>query len=221
MVRRDNGIAVERPGLDRRKCEGRARSRLAAMGNQQAEIDDSLRRFIQGQRMFFVATAPLDAFGHVNVSPKGLDTFRILGPTRVAYLDHVGSGSETIAHAKENGRIVLMWCALEGTPMILRLHGRGDVLAPHDAEFQQLRPLFPATPDGGRAIIVVTVERIATSCGFGVPLYRFERERSQMPDWAERKGPDGLREYQGLKNAASIDGLPAVTWIDAGADPEA
>jgi hypothetical protein len=187
------------------------------MGNQHTEIDDNLRAFIQAQRMFFVATAPLDAGGHVNLSPKGLDTFRILGPTKVAYLDHVGSGTETIAHVKENRRIVLMWCAFEGPPNILRLHGRGDVLTPHDREFHHLRPLFPVTPHEGRAIFVVTVDRIATSCGFGVPLYRFERERSQMLDWAERKGADGVREYQRLKNAMSIDGLPAVTWIDAGA----
>jgi pyridoxamine 5'-phosphate oxidase-like protein len=186
------------------------------MGNQHAEIDDSLRPFIEAQRIFFVATAPLDAGGHVNLSPKGLDSFRILGPAKVAYLDYVGSGSETIAHVKENGRIVLTWCAFEGPPNILRLHGRAEVVTPHDAEFQQLRPLFPATPEAGRALIVVTVQRITTSCGFGVPLYRFDRERSQMPDWAERKGADGLREYQQLKNATSIDGLPAVTWIDAG-----
>jgi hypothetical protein len=186
------------------------------MANQLTEIDDNLRAFIQGQRMFFVATAPLDAAGHVNLSPKGLDTFRILGRAKVAYLDYVGSGSETIAHVKENGRIVLMWCAFEGPPNILRLHGRAEVVTPDDAEFRQLRPLFPATPDGARALVVVTVQRIATSCGFGVPLYHFERERSQMPDWAERKGADGLREYQQLKNATSIDGLPAVTWIAAG-----
>ena len=191
------------------------------MGNPHTEIDDSLRSFIEAQRIFFVATAPLDAGGHVNLSPKGLDTLRILGPTKVAYLDQVGSGSETIAHLKENGRIVLMWCALDGPPTILRLHGRGEVLTPHDAEFQQLRPLFPAKPDGCRALIVVTVQRIATSCGFGVPLYRFERERSQIPDWAERLGADGLREYQRLKNATSIDGLAAVTWIDAGGEAEA
>jgi hypothetical protein len=185
------------------------------MGQQHTDLDDCLRAFIQAQRMFFVATAPLDARGHMNLSPKGLDTLRILGPTKVAYLDHVGSGSETIAHLKENGRIVLMWCALEGAPKILRLHGRGEVLTPHDADFQQLRPLFPATP-AGRAMIVVAVQRIATSCGFGVPLYRFERERSQLPNWADRKGVDGLRDYQRVKNAASIDGLPAVTWMDAG-----
>jgi hypothetical protein len=186
------------------------------MGNQRTGIDDNLRAFIQAQRMFFVATAPLDAGGHVNLSPKGLDTFRILGPTTVAYLDHVGSGTETIAHVKENRRIVLMWCAFEGPPNILRLHGRGEVLTPRDREFRQLRPLFPVTPHEGRAILVVTVDLIATSCGFGVPLYRFERERSQMLDWAERKGADGVREYQRLKNEMSIDGLPAVTWLDAG-----
>jgi Pyridoxamine 5'-phosphate oxidase len=155
------------------------RSRLTPMGNQRTEIDDNLRAFIQGQRMFFVATAPLDAGGYINLSPKGLDTLRILNPTKVAYLDHVGSGSETIAHVKENGRIVLMWCAFEGPPNILRLHGRGEVLAPHDMQFQQLRPLFPATPGGGRAIIVVTVERIATSCGFGVPAHSPERAHYQ------------------------------------------
>jgi predicted pyridoxine 5'-phosphate oxidase superfamily flavin-nucleotide-binding protein len=185
------------------------------MADLHTEIDDDLRAFIQAQRMFFVATAPLDAGGHVNLSPKGLDTLRILGPTKVAYLDHVGSGSETIAQLKENGRIVLMWCALEGPPKILRLHGRGEVLMPHDAEFQQLRPLFPAAPAEARAVIMVTVQRVATSCGFGVPLYRFQRERSQIPDWAERKGAEGLREYQRLKNATSIDGLPAVTWLAA------
>lgn len=186
------------------------------MGQQHGELDDSLRTFIQAQRMFFVATAPLDGAGHVNVSPKGLDTFRILTPAKVAYVDHVGSGSETIAHLKENGRIVLMWCAFEGPPKILRLYGRGDVLNPYDAEFQRLRPLFPAAPAGSRAMIVVALQRIATSCGFGVPLYRFERERSQLLDWAHRKGAAGLRGYQRLKNATSIDGLPAVTWVDAG-----
>ena len=186
------------------------------MGKLYDEIDDGLRAFILAQRMFFVATAPLDGGGHVNLSPKGLDTLRVLGPRRIAYLDHVGSGSETIAHLSENGRIVLMWCALEGSPRILRLHGRGEVLAPHDTEYQRLRPLFPATPAGGRTIIVVTVQRIATSCGFGVPLYRFERDRSQLPDWADRKGAEGLRQYQRAKNATSIDVLPAVTWMDAG-----
>ena len=190
------------------------------MGTLLKDIDDNVRAFIQAQRMFFVATAPLDAGGHVNLSPKGLDSLRILGPRKVAYLDYVGSGSETIAHLKENGRIVLMWCAFEGPPKILRLHGRGEVVTPRDAAYQQLRPLFPATPAGGRAMIVVTVQRVATSCGFGVPLYRFERERSQLPDWCDRKGAGGLLDYQRSKNATSIDGLPAVTWADGGDNPD-
>ena len=184
------------------------------MGKTFAEIDDDLQAFIAAQRMFFVATAPLDTAGHVNLSPKGLDTLRILGPRQIAYLDYVGSGAETIAHLKENGRIALMWCAFEGPPKIVRVHGRGNVLAPDDAEYQRLRPLFPAQPDA-RTIIVVSVRRVASSCGFGVPLYRFERNRSQLPDWAKRKGGEGLCQYQRSKNATSLDGLPAVTWIEA------
>ena len=183
------------------------------MGKLYQEIDANLRVFIEAQRMFFVATAPLDAAGHVNISPKGLDTLRILGPTQLAYLDQVGSGVETIAHLKENGRIVLMLCAFEGAPRILRLHGRGDVLTPADAEYLRLRPMFPAEP-AGRAIIVISVHRIADSCGFGVPLFRFERQRSQLLDWADRKGVNGLRDYQAEKNSTSIDGLPAVTWLE-------
>ena len=162
--------------------------------------------------MFFVATAPLDATGHVNLSPKGLATFRVLGPHNVAYLDHVGSGAETIAHLKENHRIVMMWCAFQGPPRIVRLHGHGDVLEPRSAEYRRLRRLFPESPSG-RAIILVEVDRISDSCGFGVPLYEFQGERSQLAAWAGRKGPKGLRKYQAEKNQASIDGLPAVTWV--------
>jgi hypothetical protein len=181
------------------------------MGKVYEHIDGTLRAFIEQQRMFFVATAPLDANGHVNVSPKGLDALRVLSPTTVAYLDYVGSGSETIAHVKENGRIVLMWCALDGPPKIVRLHGRGEVLEPDDAKYQHLRLRFPAVP-AGRAIVVVHVHRIADSCGFGVPLYVFERHRSQLADWADRKGPNGLREYQLEKNSSSLDGLPGLEW---------
>jgi hypothetical protein len=185
------------------------------MGKTIDGIDDQLRAFIGAQRMFFVATAPLDTAGHVNVSPKGLDTFRILGPRQVAYLDYVGSGAETIAHLRENGRIVMMWCAFEGPPKIVRLHGRGEVLVPSDADYHRLRPHFAAQPDA-RTIIVVSVQRVASSCGFGVPLYRFEGNRSQLPDWADRKGERGLRDYQRRNNVESIDGLAAVTWLDAG-----
>jgi hypothetical protein len=190
------------------------------MGKLYKEIDAGLQAFIEEQRMFFVATAPIDAAGHVNLSPKGLDTFRILTPRKVAYLDHVGSGAETIAHLKENGRIVIMLCALQGPPKIVRFHGWGDVLEPQDAEFQRLRSLFPEAPSG-RAIIVVSIHRIADSCGFGVPLYRFERQRSQLSDWAGRKDAHDLRDYQAKKNASSIDGLPAVTWVESAGGPKA
>ncbi len=185
------------------------------MGKVYDEIDTRMQAFIEAQRMFFVATAPLDAEGHVNVSPKGLDTFRILTPRRVAYLDYVGSGAETIAHLKENRRVVLMWCAFDGPPKIVRLHGRGEVLEPRHVDYQRLLPLFRA-PRPPRAIIVVAVQRVSDSCGFGVPLYEFQGERSQLTDWAERKGTEALLDYQVQKNARSIDGLPAVTWVARG-----
>lgn len=181
------------------------------MGKLFNHIDPRLEEFIRAQQMFFVATAPLDATGHINLSPKGLDTLRVLDPQTIAYLDHVGSGAETIAHLRENGRIVLMLCAFQGAPRIVRFHGRGSVIEPQDQEFNRLRTLFPAEP-AGRAIIQVAIDRIADSCGFGVPLFSFEEHRSQMPDWAARKGPEGLREYQVQKNRTSIDGLQALRW---------
>lgn len=181
------------------------------MGKVYEQLDTALEEFIRGQQIFFVATAPLDAGGHINLSPKGLDSLRVLSPHAVAYLDYVGSGAETIAHLRENGRIVLMVCAFHGPPRILRLHGRGDVLEPQDGEFDQLRTLFPHDP-AGRAIVRISVTRIADSCGYGVPLYEFEGHRSQLPAWAERKGAPGLLEYQQDKNRVSIDGLPALRW---------
>ena len=188
------------------------------MGKVYDEIDGELLAFIEKQRLFFVATAPLDAAGHVNLSPKGLDTLRILGPRRVAYLDYVGSGVETIGHLKENGRIVIMLCALDGRPKVVRLHGCGTVLEPNDTEYRRLRPLFPDYPEG-RAIILTSILRISVSCGFGVPVYRFEGERSELIDWSERKGADGLRQYQRTRNATSIDGLPAITWLPQSEGP--
>ena len=182
------------------------------MGQLDGEIDEKLRAFIDAQQMFFVATAPIGAAGHINLSPKGLDTLRVLTPAKVAYLDYVGSGAETIAHLKENGRIIIMLCAFQGAPKIVRFHGRGDVLEPPDDEYQRLRPLFPPAP-AGRAIIVMSIERISDSCGFGVPLYQFERHRPQLEAWCDRKGADGLTAYQVEKNARSIDGLPALRWV--------
>jgi hypothetical protein len=184
------------------------------MGKLYPGIEGPIRAFIEGQQVFFVATAPLAAAGHVNLSPKGLDTLRVLGPRQVAYLDYVGSGAETLAHLRENGRIVLMFCAFEGPPKIVRLHGRALALEPQDAGFAELRPLFPPVPIA-RAIIRVEVERIADSCGYGVPLYRHQGPRSQLPDWAARKGEEGLLDYQREHNAASIDGLPALRWTEA------
>jgi hypothetical protein len=181
------------------------------MGKLFDGIDQRLEEFIRAQQMFFVATAPLQATGHVNLSPKGLDTLRVLDPRTIAYLDHVGSGAETIAHLRENGRIVVMLCAFHGRPRIVRFHGRGTVLEPQDPEFGPLRALFPADP-AGRAIIQIAIDRIADSCGFGVPLYEFEGHRSQIPDWADRKGPQGVHDYQLQKNRVSIDGLPALRW---------
>jgi Pyridoxamine 5'-phosphate oxidase len=173
------------------------------------QIDAALEQFIRAQQMFFVATAPSGAAGHVNLSPKGLDTLRVLDPHTIAYLDYVGSGAETIAHLRENGRIVIMLCAFRGAPRIVRLHGRGAVSEPQDPEYRQLRSLFPAEPES-RAIIRVAVERISDSCGYGVPLYAFEGHRPQLADWAARKGPEGLRDYQARNNRTSIDGLPAL-----------
>lgn len=189
------------------------------MGKLHPEIDEHLRRFIQAQHVFFVATAPSGPDGHVNLSPKGLDSFRILGPRTVAYLDFVGSGVETIAHLRQNGRIVIMLCAFEGPPNIVRLHGRGLVLEPQDAEFARVSAEFPSS-EGARAVILVDVERVSDSCGFGVPLYAYRGERTQLPAWSARKGPAGLDAYQQAKNRSSIDGLPGLRWIEVSEDTE-
>jgi hypothetical protein len=172
-------------------------------------IDEKLAEWIRAQHVFFVASAPLAANGHVNLSPKGLASLAILGPREVAYLDFVGSGAETIAHARENGRITLMLCAFEGPPRIVRLHGRASVVEPGDADFAALAGRLPPRA-GTRAVIRVALSRIADSCGYGVPLLRFEGDRKQLDAWVERKGADGLREYQIDNNLRSLDGLPAL-----------
>ncbi len=172
-------------------------------------IDSALARFIDAQHLFFVATAPLDESGHVNLSPKGLQSFRIIDPKTVAYLDLTGSGIETVSHLRENGRITIMFCALEGAPKILRLYGRGEAVDPADPRFADLRKRFADLP-GVRSIVVVSLERIADSCGYGVPRYCYEGERTQLTDWARRKGPLGLTRYRAENNMASIDGLPGL-----------
>ena len=180
------------------------------MGKVRTEIDEFLAKLIQSQHVFFVATAPLSGDGNLNLSPKGLDSFRILGPSTVAYLDLIGSGVETIAHLKENGRIILMFCAFEGPPTIVRLHGRGRVVEPHSPEFPSLVAQFPEY-ESTRSIIVVDVTRVSDSCGFGVPLLKFEGDRKHVFAWSQKKGPEGLKVYKREKNRRSIDGLPGLS----------
>jgi Pyridoxamine 5'-phosphate oxidase len=171
------------------------------------QITDSLQDFIAAQQMFFVATAPLAATGHVNLSPKGLDSFRILSPHRVAYLDLTGSGNETSAHLQENGRITLMFCAFAGAPLILRLYGQGRIVLPDDAEWLVLSGLFPEIP-GARQIVIAEIDRVQTSCGTGVPFYEHQSDRDALITWAAKKGEQGLQDYWYEKNRVSIDGLP-------------
>src|SRR5688572_18917340 len=179
------------------------------MGKQRENIDAELSAWISRQRVFFVATAPLSATGHVNLSPKGGEAFVVLGSMEVAYHDYTGSGAETAAHLRENGRIVIMFCAFEGAPKILRLHGRGEVITPGHARFKEMAAQFPINP-GTRAFVHVTVTRFSTSCGYGVPLFQFVEQRDMLDSWAISKGPDELAAYRAHKNQTSIDGLPAV-----------
>jgi hypothetical protein len=189
-------------------------------------IDERLERWISSQPMFFVGSAPLDGAGHVNVSPKGpIETLRVLDPHTVAYLDLVGSGAETIAHVRENERIVIMLCAFQGPPRIVRLHGRGSVVTAADARFEELstRAGFPApaVPESRRAIVTVEVTRIADSCGYGVPLMAHQGTRPHQDAWAAKRvrvaGPEALVGYQREHNAQSIDGLPALELPDVAA----
>ncbi|HEV7969183.1 MAG TPA: pyridoxamine 5'-phosphate oxidase family protein [Candidatus Acidoferrales bacterium] len=179
------------------------------MGQIYPTIDESVRKFIEAQPLFFVASAPLDPGGHVNVSPKGLDTLRVLGPLTIAYLDLTGSGIETVAHLRENGRIVLMFCAFQGPPKIFRLHGRGRVIEPEQAEYSSLAAHFQEH-GGTRAIILVSVSRICDSCGYGVPLLHYHGERSQLDAWSHHLGSEGLKTYRQERNQLSIDRIPGL-----------
>lgn len=174
-------------------------------------IDGRLRDFIERQPMFFVATAPTSADGHVNVSPKGMTgTFVVLGEHRVAYLDFHGSGAETIAHLRENGRITLMFCAFQGPPNIVRLHGRARAVPVTDPAFADLLTHFHTPPDahGARSIIDVDVHRVSDSCGYAVPLMTYQGDRDLLIRAHERRNDADLAEYRRVRNAASIDGLP-------------
>ena len=194
------------------------------MGKVYDGIDEHQRGWIAKQALFFVGSAPLDGEGHVNVSPKGpIGTLRVLDDHTVAYLDMVGSGAETVAHIRENGRIVVMLCAFDGPPRILRMHGRGEVIPADDARFEELyeRAGFEAPHDveaARRAIVLVDVTRVADSCGYGVPLMSYEGERPHMEAWAEKKlrvgGEGAIADYMAEKNAVSIDGLPAFDVVE-------
>jgi predicted pyridoxine 5'-phosphate oxidase superfamily flavin-nucleotide-binding protein len=180
------------------------------VGKEIDEITPELQEFLEAQPMFFVATAPASTDEHVNVSPKGYDSFRVLGPHQVAYLDLTGSGVETISHLRENGRITLMFCAFQGKPDIVRLQGKGRFVRTGDPGSDELFALFPDLP-GSRAVIVVDVARNATSCGYGVPLMEYLAPRTRLLEWAEARGEVGLAEYRASRNATSISGLPGWT----------
>ena len=181
------------------------------MGAVHDHLSDQLVAWINRQPMFFVATAPLDADGHVNLSPKGTaGTWAVLDERTVAYLDLTGSGIETVAHVRENGRITLMWCAFQGPARIVRVHGRGEVVEPGDDRWAALADRFAEVPRGTRAIVVVHAVRIADSCGYSVPLLRYEGDRTRLAEWTEKHSDDDLAGYRAGANAASIDGLPGL-----------
>lgn len=176
------------------------------MGTTHDELGDEHRDWIAEQRVFFVATAPLSATGHVNLSPKGYDTFRVIDAHTVAYLDLTGSGVETIAHLRDNGRITLMFCGFEGRPRILRIYGRGFAIRPDDDGFAALMDRFDPIP-GLRSIIRLEIEFVQSSCGYSVPLMTYDGERETLKSWAEAKGEDRLETYWADRNATSLDGL--------------
>jgi hypothetical protein len=177
------------------------------------QLNEPLREFILRQKVFFTASAPSSG-GHVNLSPKGLDTFRILSDTRVGYLDLTGSGIETAAHVAENGRLTIMCCSFDDKPLILRLYGKGRVVRPRDGEWAELYRHFQSY-DGERQIILLDVESVQTSCGFGVPEYEFKGQRTLLPEYACKLGPEKLDEARRRKNQRSIDGLPSYLFEDA------
>ena len=181
------------------------------MGKVFDGIDERNAKFIRAQHLFFVATAPLSGDGLVNLSPKGLEGLAILDEHTVAYLDFMGSGIETVAHVRENGRIVLMFCAFEGPPRILRLHGKGDVFEPGDDDWEAMAGLFEGgTLRNVRSVVKVRVERVSDSCGYGVPLYDYQGDRKTLFEWSDRKDDATLAGYRRDFNAKSLDGLPAL-----------
>jgi Pyridoxamine 5'-phosphate oxidase len=170
-----------------------------------SQLDAQLCEFIAQQQLFFTATAPID--GRINLSPKGIDSFRCLDFDRVAYLDLTGSGNETAAHLHQNGRMTMMFCSFTDKPLILRLYGQGEVVSPGSSKWDTLIDRFTDLP-GKRQLILLQIESVQTSCGYGVPIYELQTERSTLLDWATNKGIEGVSAYQHQKNLTSIDGLP-------------
>lgn len=180
------------------------------MGKPQTALDERAIGLIERSHFFFIATAPKSLDGHINVSPKGLNCFKVITPTLFAYLDYPGSGTETIAHIRENGRVTVMFCAFDGDPLILRIYGGGKVIFPTDPEYAGMLKHFPDREAGVRSIITVETKRVSTSCGFGVPLMKFEGNREQLTDWMSRKGEAKLIEFQLTRNLESIDGIEGI-----------
>ena len=175
------------------------------MGKQHPHLTADLIKFIDQQNIFFVATAMKE--GRINLSPKGIDTFRIINDESIAWLNLTGSGNETAAHLIKDPRMTIMFCAFEGNPKIVRLYGKAEIYHPRDLEWDKLIGLFPNIP-GSRQIIDLKIELVQTSCGMGVPYMDYKGERDQLPPWAENKGKEGLEEYMKLKNSTSLDGHP-------------
>ena len=170
------------------------------------ELNADLRTFIAEQQLFFVASAPTNG-GHINLSPKGLDSLRILSDQHVAWLNLTGSGNETAAHVIENGRMTIMFCSFTKQPLILRLYGKARVVHPRDSEWQAQYSRFPSNP-GARQIYILQIDSVQTSCGFSVPFYEFQSDRNTLTQWAEKRGDEGIRQYWEERNQTSLDGLP-------------
>ena len=181
------------------------------MGKFFDHINPNHQEFISKQKMFFVASAPLAINGHINLSPKGIDSFSVLSDRQVAYMDIIGSGNETSAHLLENGRITIMFCAYDGPPNILRLYGTGRTILPGDAAWDELAGHFELQL-ATRQIILADIDMVQTSCGFSVPLYEYMGERDHATKWANAKGADGLETYKKEKNRVSLDGLPTAMF---------
>lgn len=179
------------------------------MGKTFEALTETHIEWIGRQHLFFVATAPLAGDGHVNMSPKGYDTFRVLDDRTVAYLDLTGSGVETIAHLRENARLTIMLVAFEGPPRILRMYGTGTAVLHDEPGFDELAARW-GRPPGSRAVVRLDIERVISSCGYSIPFMDYAGERETLAEWAERKGPDGIAEYWGDRNSTSIDGMPGL-----------